>query len=104
MAILALASALENNNLLKLGAFIPSMGLSWRTDTISHSSGMIRANEGVFLSWDFLDIAVISSIVLVAWWVLAVILALREFRKLTVVENEAALLLRAPGGNLEENV
>ena len=55
-------------------------------------------------SWDFLDIAVISSVVLVAWWVLAVILALQELRKLTVVENEAALLLRAPGGNLEENV
>ena len=104
MAILALASALENNNLLKLGAFIPSMGLSWRTETISHTNGMTRTRDGAFLSWDFLDIAVISSIVLVSWWVVAVILALREFRKLTVVENEAALLLRAPCGNPEENV
>jgi hypothetical protein len=96
MSVVALASALENNNLLKLGAFIPSMGLSWMRETIGLSNRVDRAQDGVYLSWGYVEIAVISSIVLVIWWIMAVVMALRELRTLTAMEKEAAQLLEAP--------
>jgi hypothetical protein len=101
LLVVAVAAGLEDENLLKWGAPLPTMGISLvdkSVDGYRHfRSRSVHGEE--LLDLEYLDIIPVSGIVLIAWWALAVLVALRAFRETRALEQEAiASLKQIPSG------
>ncbi len=95
LAVFALASTTENNQMLKWGLPLPGMGLSWVTEANDYRRSWRSVETYVNLNWDYLDIIRVSGLVVQGWWLAAGWCALRAFRKTTALEQEAMAALKS---------
>ena len=94
LSVAATAKGMVDQNLLKWGAPIPTMGVSWLNET---SEQYVYFTEPLgSLDWGYLDILKVSGIVYLSWWVLAMLVAMRAFRRTMALENEALAALKQP--------
>ena len=104
LGVAATAAGMDTPKVLKWGAPLPTMGMSWLYESIDRyhgSSYQYRprysfVDPGQMLNWDDLDILKVSGIVYLSWWVLAMLVAMRAFRRTTALENEAIAALKQP--------
>jgi hypothetical protein len=89
-SIISIGSATGNQNLLKWGAPIPTMGLSWVMESEDRRDWRrAKLEDEIWLDWGFEKITLISGIVMQAWLVAAILCALKAFRQTSAVEQEA---------------
>ena len=104
LGVAATAAGMDTPKVLKWGAPLPTMGMSWLYESIDRyhgSSYQYRprysfVDPGQMLNWDDLDILKVSGIVYLSWWVLAMLVAMRAFRRTMALENEALAALKQP--------
>ena len=108
--MIVMAASLENQNLLKWGWPVPTMGWAWldRVDyrlarqnpdsgNLGWSSPLTEVDPARFMNWTYETITVASGLVSLAWWGLALLVAARAFRATREVEREADALSRGEG-------
>lgn len=90
MGAILFAEVMENENWLKLGTPIPTMGWSWL-----NAGGPVAWLDPNRLDWDDAMIALVSGTATVFWWQAALLTALLAFRQTRAVEAEAQRLMEA---------
>ena len=94
LSVAATAKGMVDQNLLKWGAPIPTMGVSWLNETSEQYEYFTEPLGSLDLG--YLDILKVSGIVYLIWWVLAMLVAMRAFRRTMALENEAIAALKQP--------
>ena len=92
LGLIAVAAGLKMPNLLKGGLPLPTMSWTWLEESYGGSDFYPGLTE--FFNWGTLQIIVVSWIVILAWWLVAMILAMRAFQETRAVEREAAGVLK----------